>query len=432
MSGPKTSRYNLRAVRLQEQARIQAEERKRREEFAARVTAAKEKCSLLEKRAARFAHAVREIRERFPSEKVDVAAPNFRAPQSEDPNLLEKFVAKLERDLTQSESALRNAGEQAKANQNFLSATQGAAELCEGTTMSAAEVMQRFVVSNAAKVSENLLKDRRAELDRILGRHGSENWSDAPPKLEQLVMAAMAADSKARFGALATEIRFQIQELKKAEETRKVDSGKAKLLLERLEQDVPVGEELLKQRLELVRVGAIPFSEEFETRTHDALAKARDTNRARIQETATGIVKDALTDLGYDVAPIQETLFARGGKVYFRKAGWNNYCVRLTVRPDESKMNFNVVRIALQGDESEAASRAADIEAENAWCSGYQQLVDTLKTRGLETELTRHLPVGAVPVPKAGADEISLSAFGSSDKKRKATKKSKNRGGESK
>lgn len=432
MSGPKTSHYNIRAASRQEQERRQAEERKRRAELAARIAAAKEKRSELEKRAARLSRAVGELRERFPSEKVDVAIPGCGAPETEDPGRLEEFVARLERDLVRAETALRNAGEQAQANQDFRSATRSAAELCEGTASTAEEAMRRFIESKAAKASGITMTERRAEIDRILGRQGSENWREATPKLERLVMEALSADSENRFSALTTEIRLQVQEMKRLEETRKGDVEKARALLDRLDLEIPSGEEPLKQRLELVRVGAIPFSEDFQTLARNALATAEEADRARLQATAAEIVKETLADLGYDVAPIEETLFARGGKVYFRKSGWNNYCVRLTVRPDESKMNFNVVRIAERRDDREPSSREADLEAENAWCSGYQQFVDTLAARGLDTQLTRHLSVGAVPVQTVGSDEISLSAFGTEEKKRKADKIAKVRGDDAK
>jgi hypothetical protein len=186
----------------------------------------------------------------------------------------------------------------------------------------------------------------------------------------------------------------------------------------------------LKQRLELVRVGAIPFSADFEIMARGAVAKAEEAAKASIHASAADIVKETLADLGYDVASIEETLFAKGGKVYFRKAGWNEYCVRLTVRPDESKINFNVVRMADKVGDTGGSSRDADIEAENAWCSGYQQFVDTLAARGLDTELTRHLPVGAVPVQTVGSEEVSLSTFGLQEKKRKTEFKAKLRGGD--
>jgi hypothetical protein len=430
MSGPKTCGYRITAARRQEQERLQAEQRKRREKLATRVAAAEATRVQLEKRAARLSMAVSELRQRFPSEKVDVAIPDCKAPKTEDPGRLEEFVGGLETDLLRAETALQKAGEQAKANQEFLTATRNAATLSKGTASTAEAAMLQFIESKATKSSASLMTARQAEIARILGRQGAERWRENTPRLESLVMEALSVESENRFFALTTEIRLQVQTIKKLEERRKADAEKAKALLDRLDLEIPSGEERLKQRLELVRVGAIPFSEGMDKMASSALAKAMEAEKTRLEQSAADIVKDTLADLGYDVVPIEETLFTRGGKVYFRKSGWNNYCVRLTVRPEKGTMNFNVVRIAK--DASEQPTREADIEAENAWCSGYKQLVDTLATRGLDTQLTRHLPVGAVPVQTVGSDEVSISAFGAREKKRKPETFAKVLGGDGK
>lgn len=430
MSGPKTSHYNLRAQRRQEQERRQAEEKKRREELAARTAAARAVCSDLEKRTARLTASVREIQESFPAEKLKISAPCFEAPQTDDPKVLEKYAAKIEKELAKAESALQKAGEQAKANQAFRGAAQSAAKLCSGDTMSADEVMRRFSETATTNLTEKQLLERRAELDRVLGRHAAAGWEASPPKLEHLVMEALSTRSDTRYDALATELRHQIQLMNQEQAHAQANAKKAQTLLDRLELDAPSGADKLKQRLELVKVGALALPDDMEAQVAKAVAEAEHARARESQEAASGIVREALLDLGYEVAPIEETLFVRGGKVYFRKPGWNDYCVRLTVRPEENKINFNVIRVAGPDEDKRAAAGAADIEAENAWCSGYQQVVDTFKARGLETELTRHLPVGAVPVPVVGADEVPAAAFGAPAKKRKPVRKSKVLGGD--
>lgn len=430
MSGPKTSRYNLRAQRQQEQARKQAEDRKRREEMAARTASARAACSDLEKRTARLAASIREIQESFPAEKMKISAPEFEAPQTDDPNVLEKYAAKIEKELTKAESALQKAGDQAKANKAFRSAAQSAAKLCSGEAMSADEVMSRFAETTTINLTEKQIEERRAELNRVLGRHAATRWEAASPKLEHLIMEALSTRSDTRYEALATELRHQIQLMNEEQARAQADAKKAQTLLDRLELEAPLGADQLKQRLELVKVGALALPEDMEAQVGKAVAEAKQASGREAQEAASGIVREALLDLGYEVAPIDETLFVRGGKVYFRKPGWNDYCVRLTVRPEESKINFNVIRVAGPDEDKRAATGAADIEAENAWCSGYQKVVDTFKARGLETELTRHLPVGAVPVPVVGSDEVPSATFGAPAKKRKPVRKSKVLGGD--
>lgn len=430
MSGPKTSHYKLRAQRRQEQARRQAAERKRREELATRTAAARAVCSDLEKRTARLAASVREIQESFPAEKLKISVPDFEDPKTDDPHILEKYAAKVEKELAKAESALQKAGDQAKANQAFRGAAQSAAKLCSGDTMSADEVMRRFLETATTNLTEKQLKERRAELDRVLGRYANAGWEASPPKLEHLVMEALSTRSGARYEALATELRHQIQLMNQEQARAQADAKKAQTLLDSLEIAVPLGADQLKQRLELVKVGALALPEGIEALVAKEVAIAEQARGRESQEAASGIVREALLDLGYEVAPIEETLFVRGGKVYFRKPGWNDYCVRLTVRPDESKINFNVIRIAGPDEDKRAAMGAADIEAENAWCSGYQLVVDTFKARGLETELTRHLPAGAVPVPVVGSDEVPAAAFCIPAKKRKPVRKSEVLGGE--
>ena len=430
MSGPKTSRYRITAARRKEQERLLAEQRRKRKELAARVAAAESTHIQLEKRAARLSMIVEELRQRFPSEKVDVAIPDCRAPKTEDPARLEEFVGKLETSLLQAETAWQIAGEQVKANQDFLSATRSAANLSRGTASTVEAAMRQFIEAKASKSQANSMIARQTEIDRIFGRRGGNKWRDATPRLERLVMEALSVESEDRFFALTTEIRLQLHAMNSLEERRKADAAKAKVLLDRLELQIPFGEESLKQRLELVRVGAIPFSESFNDMASSALARAHEAEKAKLQQAATDIVRGTLTDLGYEVAPIEETLFARGGKVYFRKSGWNDYCVRLMVRPEEGTMNFNVVRVA--NGTSEQSSREADIEAENAWCSGYKQLTDTLAARGLDTQLTRHLPAGAVPVQTVGSGEVSMSAFSVRKKKGKPAMHAKTLGSDDK
>ncbi len=416
MSGPKTCSYSISAA---ERAQRQAEEQKRRAELAARLLAAKQKHSELEKRADRLTMAITSLQGQFPAETINIAVPSGKAPFTENPSVLEGFINKLDAGLSEAEATLQRIGSQANANESFRSATKHALALCSGEETTSSHAIQLFIEARDAKSSDLAIADRQSEIDRIIGRHLSENWRDASPDLEHLVFEAMGAESESRFSALLTEIRLQVQTLRKNEQLFEADAKKATELLYRLDFEIPCGEEPLKQRLELVRVGAIPFSVELDTLVTAALNKSEQTAKAELQASATEIIKATLADLGYDVAPIEETLFAKGGKVFFRKTGWNDYCVKLTVRPGESKMNFNVVRLESSQSDREVKSRDSDLAAENAWCSGYQQFVDTLAARGLDTNLTRHLPVGAVPVQTVTSEEVTLSSFGTPQKRRK-------------
>ena len=114
------------------------------------------------------------------------------------------------------------------------------------------------------------------------------------------------------------------------------------------------------------------------------------------QEAAAFVLQQSLRDLGYEVEDIEATLFADGGAVHFRRAGWDNYFVRLRVAPGEHTVNFNVVRA--RGDEESAERRRLDALAEDRWCAEFPKLMQTLAARGLELDVTRRLDAGEVPV----------------------------------
>ena len=248
MSGPKTSQYSVREVRRQQQERLQAQERKNREELAARFFVAEEKRATLEKRVGRLSIAVGELRQRFPSERFDITVPECGAPKAEDPSSLENFVSWLNSEILKAENILRSASDQAKANEDFRSATRTAADFCSKTSSTADEAMRRFIESKSVSQVGSSMANRRAEIDRILQRQDYFNWLDASPKLESLIMDALSVDSEHRFSALVTEIRLQLQEVKKLKEARNVGAVKAKALLDLLELEIPIGEESLKQR----------------------------------------------------------------------------------------------------------------------------------------------------------------------------------------
>ena len=103
-----------------------------------------------------------------------------------------------------------------------------------------------------------------------------------------------------------------------------------------------------------------------------------------------------MRDLGYEDEPIDATLFTDGGTAHFRRAGWENYYVRLRVDPERRSVNFNVVRA--RGDEETAERRRLDALAEDRWCAEFPKLLQTLEARGLALTVKRRLEAGEVPV----------------------------------
>ena len=79
--------------------------------------------------------------------------------------------------------------------------------------------------------------------------------------------------------------------------------------------------------------------------------------------------------------------------------------MRLRVRPLGPEMNFNVVRQDRGRADDEGQSRR-DTEAEAEWCRQFGQLRNTMGACGLETTVTRELPVGALPVQRVTPSDV--------------------------
>jgi len=118
----------------------------------------------------------------------------------------------------------------------------------------------------------------------------------------------------------------------------------------------------------------------------------------RKREIAGVLVAEVLSDLGYEVEPIAETLFVSGGVAHFQRAEWGDYYVRMRVDPATSQVNFNMVRTAASSDPPDASQRRRDEETESAWCAGLPKLLSEMAARGIDARQLRALDAGAVPV----------------------------------
>ena len=191
----------------------------------------------------------------------------------------------------------------------------------------------------------------RAIAARILARLERAPGETVPLALEQLARSIQLAPDLPRAEALASELRLQVQQ---------ANAARAAAL------------QAQQQRLE--------------------------------QEAAALVLEQSLRDLGYDIEPIEQTLFVDGGMTHFRKPGWGDYFVRLRVDSQARSINFNVVRARASGED--AAPRREDVLAEDRWCSEFPRLMATLAARGLDLAVTRRLAAGELPVQQVDADTL--------------------------
>jgi hypothetical protein len=228
---------------------------------------------------------------------------------------------------------------------------------------------------------------------RILSRLQPTGDATLPAALDALARQIVMAPTVERAEALATELRALVQRTNDAQAARARDAALARTLLDALAEDAPAG---LVAALERVAAGVAPMDAAVRGDA-EALIDAAAADRERAEQAAAAyVLEQSLRDLGYEVEDIESTLFADGGTVNFRRAGWDRYFVRLRVAARERTVNFNVVRA--KGDEESDARRHLDALAEDRWCAEFPALLRTLEARGLVLDVTRRLEAGEVPV----------------------------------
>ena len=228
---------------------------------------------------------------------------------------------------------------------------------------------------------------------RVLGRLELPSGAPLPAELEALARAIVLAPSLARAEALASELRLAVQRAREARSAQARDADDATRWLAELPEDAPVA---LVHALERAAAGAAPLDAGLRDDVQQVLDAASSARERAEQSAAAYVLEQSLRDLGYEVEDIDATLFAQGGTVNFRRAGWDRYFVRLRVSAEERTVNFNVVRA--RGDEETAERRRLDALAEDRWCAEFPALMRTLGARGLELTVTRRLGAGELPV----------------------------------
>lgn len=228
---------------------------------------------------------------------------------------------------------------------------------------------------------------------RVLARLELSSGATLPVELETLARDVVLAPTLERAEALATELRLAVQRYRDAAADRKAGAEEAQRLLLELPEDAPLP---LLRALECAAAGVERLDDALRQAAQEALdAAAADREQAE-QNAAAVVLEESLRDLGYEVEPIGATLFADGGTVHFRRAGWESYFVRMRVDPAHRSVNFNVVRA--RGDEENAERRRLDALAEDRWCAEFPRLLQTLESRGLALSVERRLEAGEVPV----------------------------------
>lgn len=213
--------------------------------------------------------------------------------------------------------------------------------------------------------------------------------------VERLLAALFEATEERLASGLALKVEAELGDMRQQLMKEKAEAQK---LLDSLPQSKHVAVAEIHRRLGEVCLGNERMTQELHDSVLEAVQLVKSEER-EILAAVSGIVHDALEDLGYEVEPVESTLFVKGGIVHFRKAGWDDgYFVCMRVDGKTEKMNFNMVRVTQNADAQDDLSK--DITMENAWCADFQRVNDTFRSRGVSTKVERHLAAGELPVQK--------------------------------
>jgi len=331
------------AQRREDERRAREEAKQRAERAACLMQVARGQ----DRRLDRARQLAQEARNRHPS--LTLAIPDLPAPVSNpnDPAAVQSYIERVDSLIRQVEASVREQANRAASERGLQELMGVLSNAVGGEPRSAADLLNLYAaeVRALSRPAADKVMGRHATAERILGRLAGLAEGAVPPDLDALMRKLIEAESDERAEMFAMELRAQVQQ----------------------------------------------FNAERE-RDENAAAE----NRKR--EIAGVLMAEVLSDLGYDVEPIAETLFVSGGVAHFQRAEWGDYYVRMRVDPATSSVNFNMVRTSASVDPPDAAQRKRDEEMEAAWCTGIPKLLAELAARGIDTRKLRELDAGAVPV----------------------------------
>lgn len=245
------------------------------------------------------------------------------------------------------------------------------------------------------KMVKDPLAELRNHITKVVRHFLQQEKTPLSSELERLLAALFEATDERLASGLAFEVEAGLDDMR---QQLIMEKAEVQRLLDSFPQSKHAAVAEIRRRLREVCLGNERMTQELRDSVLETVQLVESEER-EIRAAVSGIVHDALEDLGYEVEPVESTLFVKGGVVHFRKAGWDDgYFVRMRVDGDTEKMNFNMVRVTQNADAQDDLSK--DITMENAWCADFQRVNDTFKSRGVSTKVERHLAAGELPVQK--------------------------------
>ncbi|MCC7079302.1 MAG: hypothetical protein IT530_01405 [Burkholderiales bacterium] len=334
------------------------EERRAREEVGRRAERAAElmqRAKSYERRLERARSLADEARKRFPQAGLELPALPAAPADATDPEAIQRYIDAMDGCARATEERIRAQSARAAAHQGLDELMKAIKATVQSEPRTAADLLALYAEQVRVLQEPHAARsmDRRATAERILGRLASVDEAALPHELDALMRKLIEAESDQHAEMFAMELRAQVQRCNEAHARAEVEAAE---------------------------------------------------NRKR--EMAGVLVAEVLSDLGYEVEPIAETLFVAGGVAHFQRAEWGDYYVRMRVDPATRNVNFNMVRAASANAPPDAAQRKRDEAMEATWCAGIPKLLAELAARGIDTKKLRELDAGAVPVQLVAPETV--------------------------
>lgn len=439
MSGPKTASYTVDsdAIRLQERERESEQARRRRQERES----AREESRKRKEEERRRKEEERRQRQALQQHSLEVGELKWRARdvhkrlvelqneilrwQALSPGRLELDMQltsppsgdnqeQLHRYIADNTVLIQSVEQQMAQKRPSLDTEQATRALAAamGKNSSTVRRTAQEALASCAPSSQQVeatpkkVKDPLAELrnhtTEVVRHFLRQEKTPLSAELERLLAALFEATDERLVSGLAFEVEAELGDMRQQLMKEKAE---ARGLQDSLPQSKHVAMAEIRRRLDEVCLGNERMTQELRDSVLETVQLVESEER-EIRAAVSGIVHDALEDLGYEVEPVESTLFVKGGVVHFRKAGWDDgYFVRMRVDGNTEKMNFNMVRVTQDSDAQDDLSK--DITMENAWCADFQRVNDTFKSLGVSTKVERHLAPGELPVQKVADKSLN-------------------------
>ena len=231
-----------------------------------------------------------------------------------------------------------------------------------------------------------------ATMARVLARLLPDTTDDDRRAVTEAAEQAAAATTQGEAESRLTEVRLRIQQANERARRRRDDRAAAARFLRELAEHPEAG--AVRARLGTIADGERAFEDDLRA---EAAGLVEDLQHQAEHEYVTNALREAFTELGYEIGEGFETLTAQEGEAVLTRGDWAQHAVK--VRVDDARQ----VRMALlrtepaHGDDQ----RRLDVEREEQWCASFEAARERLAEAGIHADVRWRIEPGEQRLPVA-------------------------------